>query len=77
MNPTEPHFLEAISDRSALPRFHSGRTKVPAPFIKCHRVVTMFDVIGQCEVPSNIQVISWKAKTSDHVPETEKADFGP
>lgn len=76
MNPTEPHFLETISDRSIFPRFHSCRTKVPAPLIKRHRVVTFSHVVGQGEVPSNIQIISWKAEASNDVPKTDEADFG-
>lgn len=54
MDPTEPYFLQSISKCSTLPRQHSGQAKVPSPLIERHRVVTLFDVVRQREIPRNI-----------------------
>ena len=35
----------------------------------------MFDVVWQCEIPRNIQVISGEAETGDRIPQAEKSDF--
>jgi len=77
MAPTEPHFLEAISDHSTCPRYDAGQAKVPSPLIQCHRVITLFDVVGQREVPANIQIIPGEAETGADIPPSEKSDLGP
>lgn len=75
MDPTEPHFLETISNYRLIPRFHSGGTKVPSPLIKRHCVVTFFHVVRQSKIPPNIQIIPWETKTSDRIPQSDKADL--
>ena len=76
MNSPKPHFLEAISNYSPRLRYDSGRTKVPSPLIERHRVVTFFHVVGQGEIPTNIQIIPWETETGNRIPKSDKADFG-
>jgi hypothetical protein len=35
----------------------------------------MFDVVGQREVPADIQIIPWEAETGDDIPQAEKSDL--
>ena len=55
----------------------AGQAKVASSLIQRHRVVTLFDVIGQREVPADIQIIPWEAETGDNIPQSEKSYLGP